>query len=376
MIKLNRQFASIRHCNYNNDRITWIDSLKGIAILGVIMIHCGGSQLPDPLGIVGRFGGAGVELFFVISAFLSYQSLEKVSAKGKTSIVYGKWILRKVVSFIPVYYLSLLFSVIVVGGYPYWYGNEGVITLWNVMSHLTFTWSWVPHYCNSIIGGEWYLGTLIVFYMMGPILFKLINSFERSIVFFFSTTVACKYIIAFADNRIPDNTDSYIYEAYFGKFWIFAQLPVLALGICLFFILRLMKNYKIGEKKLLSRGLLLFSIIMLWGQMNHRNVIYDISENTLIAIWFTLLIISQNIYSSCLINNSFFAILGKYSCPIYLFHILIIYLYDMWMASTGYFALDWIIKYLIIIVVSILFAIFIDKYVDKPYRNLIEKYIK
>lgn len=147
------------------------------------MIHCGGSQLPDPLGIVGRFGGAGVELFFVISAFLSYQSLEKVSAKGKTSIVYGKWILRKVVSFIPVYYLSLLFSVIVVGGYPYWYGNEGVITLWNVMSHLTFTWSWVPHYCNSIIGGEWYLGTLIVFYMMGPILFKLINSFERSIVF-------------------------------------------------------------------------------------------------------------------------------------------------------------------------------------------------
>lgn len=88
MIKLNRQFASIRHCNYNNDRITWIDSLKGIAILGVIMIHCGGSHLPDPLGIVGRFGGAGVELFFVISAFLSYQSLEKVSAKGKNAIVY------------------------------------------------------------------------------------------------------------------------------------------------------------------------------------------------------------------------------------------------------------------------------------------------
>lgn len=28
------------------------------------------------------------------------------------------------------------------------------------------------------------------------------------------------------------------------------------------------------------------------------------------------------------------------------------------------------------IVVSILFAIFIDKYIDKPYRNLIEKYIK
>lgn len=53
-----------------------------------------------------------------------------------------------------------------------------------------------------------------------------------------------------------------------------------------------------------------------------------------------------------------------------------IYLYDMWMASTGYFALDWIIKYLIIIIVSTLFAIFIDKYIDKPYRNLIEKYIK
>lgn len=248
--------------------------------------------------------------------------------------------------------------------------KEG-ITIWNIFSHLTLTWGFVPHYCNSIIGVEWYLGTLIIFYVMAPFLFRVINSFERSIAFFFGTTVICKYVNAFADNRVPDVADSYIYKVYFRDFWIFAQLPVLALGICMFFVLKMVNNEDIKEKGLLSKALLLFSVIMLWGQMNYRSVVYDISESTLIALWFILLIISQHIYLDGLINNYIFRMLGKYSYPIYLFHITFIHLFDKWITmSTGYAVLDWGIKYLLIAFISLLFAAIVNKFVDEPYRRM------
>lgn len=359
----------------NNSRMVWIDSLKGLAILGIIMIHSGGAKLPDPLGIVARFGGSGVQLFFVISALLTFLSLEKVSTCSRCFVTYSNWFLKKVISLCPLYYLTLVLSILVTGGNSYWYGSEGGITIWNVISHVTFTWGFVPHYCNSIMGGEWYLGTLVIFWIMAPFLFRIINSFERSIVFFFCTTITCKYINAFVNNRIPETPDSYIYEVYFRDFWIFAQLPVLALGICLFFIFGTICKIEIKEKRLLSGGLLLFSIIMLWGQMNYRNALYDISESTLIAFWFILLIISQSIYRNCLINNFIFRILGQYSYTIYLFHGIVIYFFDKYISiSTGYCVLDWCIKYFAIIAIMLLWASLMDKYIDKPYREWIKRW--
>lgn len=359
----------------NNSRMVWIDSLKGLAILGIIMIHSGGAKLPDPLGIVARFGGSGVQLFFVISAFLTFLSLEKVGMCSKCFVTYFSWFLKKVIVLCPLYYLTLLLSILVTGGNSYWYGSEGGITIWNVISHVTFTWGFVPHYCNSIIGGEWYLGTLIIFWIIAPFLFRIINSFERATVFFFCTTIVCKYINAFADNRIPDIADAYIYKVYFRDFWIFAQLPILALGICLFFILRIISCIEIKEKRLLSWGLLLFSTVMMWGQMNYRNVLYDISEGALIAFWFMLLIISQSIYKNCLVNNFIFSILGQHSYIIYLFHGIAIYLFDKYInISTGYSVLDWGIKYFVLIVIMILWASLMDKYIDKPYRKWIKRW--
>lgn len=58
-------------------RISWIDSLKGIAICGIIMIHSGGADLPSLFGKIGNIGKNGVQLFFLISAYLSFISLER-----------------------------------------------------------------------------------------------------------------------------------------------------------------------------------------------------------------------------------------------------------------------------------------------------------
>lgn len=55
--------------------ITFLDSLKGWGILAVIMVHSGAAGLPGVMGRIGEAGARGVQLFFLISAFLTWGSL-------------------------------------------------------------------------------------------------------------------------------------------------------------------------------------------------------------------------------------------------------------------------------------------------------------
>lgn len=45
-------------------RVCWIDAMKGIAILGVVLIHSGaGDILPSVLGKIASIGNRGVQIF-------------------------------------------------------------------------------------------------------------------------------------------------------------------------------------------------------------------------------------------------------------------------------------------------------------------------
>lgn len=58
-------------------RTTWIDSLKGIAICGIVMVHNSASSLPGLFGKIENTGKNGVQLFFLLSAYLTFVSLER-----------------------------------------------------------------------------------------------------------------------------------------------------------------------------------------------------------------------------------------------------------------------------------------------------------
>ena len=57
-------------------RFTYLDGLKGIAILLVTMGHSGGAELSDFWRDVAKNSWAAVQMFFVISAMLAYSSLD------------------------------------------------------------------------------------------------------------------------------------------------------------------------------------------------------------------------------------------------------------------------------------------------------------
>lgn len=140
--------------------------MKGIAICSVIMAHTGANALPSILGMAGGNGNRGVQLFFVISGYLTFLSLQN----NKESVV-GWWV-KKFIKLLPLYYIALIISTFG-GGQSAWLGSEGHISGLNFIAHLFLLHGFIPHYCNSIIGGEWYLGTLVIFYMLAPFLYSV-----------------------------------------------------------------------------------------------------------------------------------------------------------------------------------------------------------
>ena len=360
----------------NRPTYSYIDSLKGIAVCSVIMIHSGGSGLPFIAERIINLGDRGVQCFFLISSFLAYTSLEN-TFQSSPSFNFHKvisWWGKKILRLIPLYYLSILSSLLFLEnhGNLYWLGSEGHVTLKNILAHLLLIHGFFPHYANSILGVEWYLGTLVIFYIMLPFIYKYINSLKKSIISFFISLILCLFIRKCLFLLIPAVDDSYIYECYIRTFCIFAQLPVLFMGIILFYLL---KNIDIQIISARSRVLFSYALLLLSGIIIFQQAYTTPSPNSLFkfvlfGLIYSFIILSQYLYKCPLIDNVLFKTLGHFSYPIYLFHFLLLELYKKHMyLSTGNLAIDSCFRYIIIVISSLIIAFMLDRYFDKPINK-------
>lgn len=351
-------------------RISWIDALKGIAISGVVMIHSGAAQMPFPVGEIGGIGDRGVQLFFLLSAYLAYKSLVDYTSgiQGKMRLPdVVRWWTKKFVRLMPLYYCAVMVGCLI-GGDEYWLGNEGHITTKNIIAHVLFLHGFFPHYADSIIGVEWYLGVLAFFYILLPLIYKWIDRFEKAVAVFVGGIFVCSVVNQYALMHIGTE-DTHVFQAYFGTFWIFAQLPILILGIILYYIIEKIDYSVIRSKKLLSYSLLVFAVLMICGHILGKNDIFMLDENTLFSFWFVCIIISQVLYRCPLIDNIIFRIIGRYSYPVYLFHYYVLMFYDKYLFDIlggGYGMLNWLIKYIISLCASVAMAVILTKCVDIP----------
>lgn len=84
-----------------DNRKQCIDSLKGIGILGVVLVHYGIKSSNDFVNCIVGNGARGVQLLFIINAFLIFNSLNNVKW-NKESIL--AWYKRKFLRLIPLYW--------------------------------------------------------------------------------------------------------------------------------------------------------------------------------------------------------------------------------------------------------------------------------
>jgi peptidoglycan/LPS O-acetylase OafA/YrhL len=178
-------------------RYAYIDSLRGLAILLVLLAHASQGQfaidaltryspnspplaLPRLLSEILSKAGYGVQLFFVVSSFsltLSWLSRQKL---GEVDL--ANYFFRRFFRIAPMFYIGIVFYTFFLGWGPRLMAPTG-ITFTDVMLTFTFLHVWHDNSINSVVPGGWSIGVEAMSYIMLPIVLGVTRSVRTILVF-------------------------------------------------------------------------------------------------------------------------------------------------------------------------------------------------
>ena len=108
--------------DYKSDRISYIDGLRAVAVLSVLVFHAAkysavASAPPSPMLSLVQSGAHGVDLFFVLSGFcLSYPVLRRLR-NGTAVFDVARFAAKRIVRILPPYYAAIVVILIGTGGF-------------------------------------------------------------------------------------------------------------------------------------------------------------------------------------------------------------------------------------------------------------------
>ena len=338
-----------------------IDALKGIAILGVVACHAVGGALPGIWGPLVSMGQNGVQLFFLISGYLCWQSLDRQAGGCRRPSLADslRWIGRHIGQLLPLFYLALFCTLFFQGwNNRYWMGpSVPRVTVGNLLAHICMVFGLFPQYSNALLSLEWYLGALVLFYLLAPLLYRWITTPGRALAFFLLACILAELLPSILRCPLPES-DAYVWQAYIGNLSLIPQLPVLAAGVLLSYLTPLFKH---SGDRLLSYGLLVCALVLLAGQMQGGNHILYCPAAVLFAFAFALLFLSQQAAPCPLLVNPLFTFYGRISLPVYLFHIILLDYYDGYMPSVFGGTGDLLLKLAVVFAVSSVLGVFLAR---------------
>lgn len=306
-------------------RLESIQHLRGIAALLVVFVH-----FPTPLA---RFcGSIGVDIFFFISGFIIFISIDKSGYYDQPFTFLKKRLLR----IIPLYFLiTTLFLLMNITLNSFHAEREANIpvdmsTMTVIKSFLFIPITVDGYYRDPLVFLGWSLNFEMLFYILT---FLVLIVFKR------------KFFIPLVSLLILLGSTSYIIGDFKNVFLDFFTSPFLlyfAIGLLLGKYHELIKE-KISSfvEPLLFIVLYVFFIVMIAKDMGYifdgmprESVVYNGKEIPRILIWgvpsFILLISYFTLASKYKITNSYLSKLGDRSYSIYLLQIFFIYfLYEV-----------------------------------------------
>lgn len=153
-----------------------IDIIRAIAIFLIMINHYWGIVSNATLSnnpvvdFFFRFGGEiGVTLFFLLSGFGLYFSLEKLDNAGQLNFV--THMKRRMHRILPQYWGFLIISIFLLDG-AYLLDGNGIKDL---LCHFLLIHNLFPTYAGSINGPLWALGTIFQFYLFAIPIYKLVK---------------------------------------------------------------------------------------------------------------------------------------------------------------------------------------------------------
>lgn len=325
----------------------YIDSLRGVAILLVLVIHNGqhGMTLGEVAPLLDKFrfaGRYGVQLFFLVSAYTLM--LSHHSRKGERMST-RNFFIRRFFRITPMYYIALVYysfdSLFFASNYAV-LENVKEINIQDAIRNLLFLNNFYPNMPHYVPGG-WSTVAEVSFYLVLPVIYKYITDFSKALALFIvSVAVSLIFCILFMD-LYPSS--SILYMSFFN------QLPVFVLGLILYFGIN---QRKISVNKWLIGALIAGTPIYIYFIPDEN--ILDCLKASLILFVFALIICKKQ-YK--VISNPFFSFVGKISYSMYLIHFGVLY----WMSRLDFvdffsdttrvmYIANYLVRYMVLFAIS------------------------
>lgn len=339
-----------------NDKIVWISKAKGFAILGVLSVHTCQRFEISHFSSVAYAGQYCVQLFFIISAFLAFKSLEKGEITNLKT--YFKYLLHKITRFMPILYSACLWHLIMycikIQGIPnirdsVWRNGFFAVTFLN-----GFSYNYINPWYN------WYIGDLVIFLALAPLIKKMIDTSKKSVLLFIISFLI-GYTSTFVLSKCGIDTGWYFY------FWFPRQFPSLAIGIVFYYL----QTEKDVQSKINSIQTFAFivSFCFLLSKC-YRGVLQNHIQFGLL-----LLIFSYTLFNRKTRMFDWLKILGDNSYGVYLFHGCLLPIVSKAIIKCGFNNVNccFIFCYTIVLLLSLCCSMIIVKFLERPFLYFLKQ---
>lgn len=353
-------------------KFDFIDALRGYAILGVVLVHTQWIAKPGShfLESIVPSGAKGVQLFFVVSAFTLFLSME--SRFHKESKPISKFYIRRFFRIAPMLYIAIL-------GYSLWMiiSKDTSFHWWHIPLAAIFMNGWLPSTINSLVPGIWSIAVEFTFYLIAPIIFiKIKKGSSAGLLLIITITLSAvlklllqKSSFAFISINQLDSFDIFLQQ------WFFSQLPVFIIGIIVYFVYTKYHNLYSRKLGVVLLGSSLLLLISFFNASTYRDIL---STTIVYGIAFGFLILALHFGSFKIIINPIACWIGKISFSLYLIHtavdyVLLYLIFPKGFPISGQFG--FILAYLLVLSISCGLSILTYKYIELPGINLGKKLI-
>jgi peptidoglycan/LPS O-acetylase OafA/YrhL len=208
----------------NMRRLGFVDSLRGLAALYVVMPHMvymsrPNLPLPHWAQTIVPAGGVGVTLFFVISAFSLCETMKPRAAAPHEA---RDFYIRRFFRIAPLFYVVLAFYLVY-----HWLALDNSHGLWQVAKNLLFIFNFFPGSEQGIVSASWTIGVEMVFYAVFPFLFARIRNAPAALGLFFGSLFV---MVTFREALAYVPMSPAMRDPFF-TFSFLRHLPVFAFGM-------------------------------------------------------------------------------------------------------------------------------------------------
>ncbi|NEM96596.1 acyltransferase family protein [Pontibacter burrus] len=306
-------------------KIQYIDTLRGVAILMVMLVHTSQSveNLPQLSSRLADLGKLGVQLFFILSAYTLCLS---ASRRGEENNQLLFFYIRRFFRIAPLYYLGI-------GLYGLYHtaidADTSYFNLQNILANVFFVHGFYMPANNNVVPGGWSIGTEMAFYALFPFIFYFYKQQLRNrmgILLFPLLGLVASLLIT---QLLLYSSNYTLNENAFLYFNLFNQLPVFLLGISYYCFTQKYKNVTLPAVSFLGPASC-YLIVLAMSILLFKD---NIAINPFVA-GLIFIVLLQVVKQFAFLNVQLIKRVGQLSYAMYLFHFVFAWYFSKELAKT------------------------------------------